>query len=345
MFLNIITFLCTTYFYYTGLKPKLSYEILSNPSQYVDYMKQNYISLAIYFLLIVIVQFFINTYAITSNCGGVMTENLTAAALLTFIPWGLMFGAVIAVLTVFPGLKGAFSDVVGYYYVSKNANDLLTDLLLNKKLDNSLNSNHSNDGKKNGKNIIHKAIPLTEVHPANVKVSSAPPMASAKYMDGGGNPSDSSGDLSSSDSESTGNKGSIGKSDRQRLEDAADAIVKICGNTSILINQIVPSNFANYWNILDPLMKPKYRNNSPEGIGMRVGLFELCVTRDDIGEALWFIYTGVLISSVIQMKIANRGCESDLQTMEQKYQAYKQEEQTEIDAKAKLKETDYTITN
>lgn len=321
MFLNMITFLLTTYFYYTSLKPKLSYEILSDSSKYVDYMKQSYIGLAIYFLLIVVVQFFINTYAITSNCGGVMTENLTAAALLTFIPWTLMFGAVIVVLTVFPGFKGAFSDVVGYYYVSKNANDLLTDLLLNKKLDNAMNGD-------NGKNKTNG-------------VNNSTTNVNTKQTGGNATTSDIS-DVSNSDPEPASTNG---KSNTQRLEDAADAIVKICGNTSILINQIVPSNFAKYWNILDPLMKPKYRNNSPEGIGMRVSLFELCVTRDDIGEALWFIYTGVLICSVIQMKIANRGCESDLQTMEQKYQAYKQEEQAEIDAKSKLNETDYTITN
>ena len=144
---------------------------------------------------------------------------------------------------------------------------------------------------------------------------------------------------------SIGSNGSNEKNNLQRLEDAADAIVKICGNTSILINQIVPSNFAKYWNILDPLMKPKYRNNSPDGIGMRVRLFELCVTRDDIGEALWFIYTGILVCSIIQMKIANRGCESDLQTMEQNYQAYKEQEKEELKAKSKLNETDYTITN
>jgi hypothetical protein len=44
------------------------------------------------------------------------------------------------------------------------------------------------------------------------------------------------------------------------LQDAADAIVKLCGNMSILINQIVPGNFLKYWNILTPLMKPKYEN-------------------------------------------------------------------------------------
>ena len=329
MFLNMITFFLTTYFYYNSLKPKLSYEILTNSSKYVDYMKKYYVGLAIYFLLIVIVQFFINTYAITSNCGGVMTENLSAAAILTFVPWSLMFGAVVLVLTVFPGFKGAFSNVVGYYYVSKKANDLLSTLLLNKNMDKVMNDGNSKTGKGG---TVEKVAPSTN-QPVSINMSG-----------GGGNTLSDVSDLTEPSGISSPN-GLSGKNEKQRLEDAADAIVKICGNTSILINQIVPSNFAQYWNVLDPLMKPKYRNNSPDGIGMRVALFELCTTRDDIGEALWFIYTGIMVCSVIQMKIATRGCESDLQTMEQNYQAYKQEEQAELDAKAKLNETDYTTTN
>jgi len=54
--------------------------------------------------------------------------------------------------------------------------------------------------------------------------------------------------------------GSISK---EQVEEAADTIVKICGNTSVLINQIVPSNFNEYWRILTPLMKEKYQNDGP----------------------------------------------------------------------------------
>ena len=327
MFLNMITFFLTTYFYYNSLKPKLSYEILTNSSKYVEYMKKYYVGLAVYFLLIVIVQFFINTYAITSNCGGVMTENLSAAALLTFIPWGLIFGAVVLVLTIFPGFKGAFSNVVGYYVVSNDANHLLTTLLLNQNMEKAMNNGNSKTGKGG---TIEKVAPSINQQ-ASINMT-------------GGNTSSDISELTDPTGINSPN-GLTGKSETQRLEDAADAIVKICGNTSILINQIVPSNFAKYWNVLDPLMKPKYRNNSPDGIGMRVALFELCSKRDDIGEALWYIYTGILVCSVVQMKIANRGCESDLQTMEQKYQAYKQEEQAELAAKSKIHETEYTTTN
>ncbi len=42
------------------------------------------------------------------------------------------------------------------------------------------------------------------------------------------------------------------------LQNTADAILKICGNTGILVNQITPDNFIDYMKMLQPLMKDKY---------------------------------------------------------------------------------------
>ena len=41
---------------------------------------------------------------------------------------------------------------------------------------------------------------------------------------------------------------------KKELTQAAEAIVKICGNKSILINQINPNNFLQIWDTLKPLM-------------------------------------------------------------------------------------------
>ena len=311
MFLNIITFLLTTYFYYNSMRPSLTYDTVSNPAKYESYMKKYYIGLAGYFFVILIVQFLINTYAITSNCGGVLSENIAAAGLLTFFPWVLIFGAVVLVLTIFPGFKGAFSDVVGYFYVANDANRIITDLLLNQKVEKAIGGNSDSSS-----STIQQPVQQQPVQQQPVQQQTPP------------------------SSQTGGNK-----NERERLEDAADAIIKICGNTSVLINQLVPSNFVKYWQTLNPLMKPKYRDNSPEGLGIRDELFKITVTRDNFGEAMWFVYTGILIASITQMKIANRGCQTNLQAMEDNYQKYKQQEQAEIDAKSKIKETDYTITN
>ena len=179
---------------------------------------------------------------------------------------------------MYPGFKTAFSDVIGYFYVSSSANKVLTDLLVDKDLQDTMNK----------------------------------------------------------DTTSTPEQ-------KKSLQDAADAIIKICGNTSILINQIVPSNFVEYWNILKPLMKPEFQKDTPESQEKKNKLFELVVTRDNVGEAMWFIYTGILVTSIVQLKIATRGCVSSPATMSKNYQQFL-DKQEQADAKQKqATSTVYTL--
>jgi len=278
-YINIVTFILTTVFYYMALKPILSYDDLIDVKKYEAYNKNNYLYLGIYLMLVMLVQFVVNASIISTTCGGSISENIGAAGFLTFIPWTLIFGVIIIILIIYPGFKSAFSDVIGYFYVSSSATKIITELLVNRD--------------------VEKKLTGTET-----------------------------------------------KEEKESLEDAADAIVKICGNTSILINQIVPDNFLNYWKILKPLMKEQYKDdNSPESSDMRKQLFELVVTRDNIGESLWYIYTGILITSIVQLKLTTRGCQSNTATMEKNYSEFLKKEE---EAKAKKAETDstvYTITS
>jgi hypothetical protein len=260
-----------------AIKPTLTYDILTDTEQYKSYTSNNHLYLAVYFLLVIIIQFMINASIITTNCGGSITENMGAAGLLTFIPWTFIFGVIIAILIIYPGFKSAFSDVIGYYYVSSSATKVLTDLLIDKDVQ--------------------------------------------KQMD--------------KDTQLTTEK-------KEALESAADAIIKICGNTSILINQIVPSNFVEYWNILTPLMKDKYRTG--DNTDIRNNLFELVVTRDNIGEALWFIYTGLLLTSIVQLNITTKGCSGSPKTMEQNYQKFVDNETAAKQKQEQATSTTYTLT-
>jgi len=268
---NIFCFLLTTLFYYLFLKPKKTLTKVNSES---------FINLGIYFLLILVTQFTINTSIITSNCGGSVRENIGSAFMFTFFPWTLLFGAMIAILIMYPGFKSAFSDVIGYFYVAHSANKILTDLLINKDVKESLPEN----------------------------------------MD---------------------------EKEKTKMMNAADTIIKICGNTSILINQIVPINFNEYWNELQPLMKPQFQNSDtdPATQKMKTDLFELVVTRDNVGEAMWFIYTGFLITSIVQLKMNTKGCVVSPQQMAKNYQDYL-DEQEKADAAAKLSTSqEYVITN
>jgi len=279
-YLNIVTFLLTTLFYYMALKPRLTYQTLNNQKEFTSFTSNNYIYLAVYILLVIIIQFMVNASIISSTCGGSITENIGSAGIFTFLPWILIFGVLVLVLTIYPGFKSAFSDVIGYYYVSSSANKVLTDLLIDKNIQSKLDSDATMSADK--------------------KVA---------------------------------------------MQSAADAIIKICGNTSILINQIVPDNFNNYWNILKPLMKEQYQSDGPAADSMKSKLFELVVTRDDVGEAMWYMYTGILLTSIVQLKISTKGCASSPKTMEQNYQKFLEQEQQAKTTQEQATGTTYTITN
>ena len=276
-YLNIVTFLLTTLFYYLALKPSLPYTLYKDKAEYKNFISNNYMYLAIYVLLVIVIQFMVNSSIISTNCGGNITENMGAAGVLTFLPWTLIFGVLVLILTIYPGFKSAFSDVIGYYYVSSSANKILTELLIN--------------------NDIEK------------KLTEDPNMTPEK---------------------------------KAALESAADTIIKICGNTAILINQIVPSNFDQYWSILRPIMKEKFQVDGPESDKMQNDLFDLVVTRDNVGEAMWYMYTGLLLTSIVQLKITNRGCTSNPKTMEANYQKFLEQEQKAKEEKEKASAT-YTI--
>lgn len=255
-YLNIVTFLLTTIFYYLALKPSLSLSVYKDKEQYKYHINNNYMYLAIYVVLVILIQFIVNSSIISTSCGGTITENMDTVGMITFFPWLLIFGVLVLVLIIYPGFKSAFSDVIGYYYVSSSASKILKELLLNQDED-----------------IKKKITEDPKMSPENKAV----------------------------------------------LETAADTIIKICGNNSILINQIVPSNFEQYWGILTPLMKDKYKMGGAEADKIKSDLFELVVTRDNIGEAMWYIYTGLLLTSVVQLKITTKGCNSNPKTMDKKF--------------------------
>jgi hypothetical protein len=294
-YLNIVMFLVTTLFYYMALKPTLTYDIISVPETYTSFVSSNYMYLGVYLLLVIMIQFIVNASIITTTCGGSINENMGAAGAFTFIPWLLIFGVIVIVLVIYPGFKSAFSDVIGYYYVSTKANELLVELLASQGVDT----------------------------PPTTPPTTAPTTPTSKGQTGG---------------------------TKEELQKAADLILKICGNTSILINQIVPSNFDSYWKLLNPLKKEKYQMKNGDEISndaqqLKKQLFELVVTRDTIGEALWYIYTGLLLTSIVQLKITSRGCATNPQTMEANYAKFQEQQAVAQQQAASATSTTYTITN
>jgi hypothetical protein len=299
------------------LKPSLKYNQLVNAAEYKQYIQTNNLYLVIYFLLVLVIQFIVNTSTITTKCGGNLSKNIGAAGTLTFIPWFLIFGVVIITILIFPGFKSAFSDVVGYYYISSAANKLLTELLINTSVNNKI------EGVTGGEIIT----PPQEFTYPN---ASAPIMPEESIK----TPAKPQGTIKL-----------VGGATKKELEEAADMIIKICGNTSLLINQMVPTNFVDYWDTLKPLVKDKYRNNEVLLDKKRDELFELVITKDNVGESMWYIYTGLLITSITQLKIASRSCNTDPKEIAKNYQNYLDKQAIANKKQKEATSTVYTLTN
>lgn len=116
---------------------------------------------------------------------------------------------------------------------------------------------------------------------------------------------------------------------KTELTQAAEAIMKICGNKSILINQMNPDNFLQIWNVLKPLMTP----GSFENESIKQNLLDLVVLKDNIGEAFWYIYTAILVSSIVYYNLAKRGCVKSVDEIKSEHNEYikKQEESKKLE--------------
>ena len=259
--LSLSSFIILTFVYCIKLKSRMTFAIFNDDKSLTELKKFEHYSLAGYFALVIISQISLNVMSMYFKCGCNFFDSLINATSLTILPWSLIFGVVIITIMMFPGFKSAFSDVIGYFYISSKANEVLNTMLVDK----------------------------------NIRMDNLQP------------------------------------SEKDKMKDAADLVMKIYGNTSILINQIVPSNFKQLWDQMRILRKPEYQDDTnAKTAALKEQLFGLVVTRENVGEAMWYIYTGILIISLVKMNIETRGCSSNIDVMETKYKQFlsKEDEKT-----------------
>lgn len=83
----------------------------------------------IYYLGVIVTQYFINLSAISNRCG---TTNYYLAFMVTLVPWIFIFGLLNIMLVQFPGWKTPFSNTFGYLIANAaGAKTLLIDHILN----------------------------------------------------------------------------------------------------------------------------------------------------------------------------------------------------------------------
>jgi len=235
--MSFFLFLLITGIYF-GIRGTPDIDTIKN---YGAYEQSKIIITIFYVVVLVAVQYSLSVYEIGKMCEENITDNLGNIFYITVIPWVLVYGIAVIALVMFPGFKTAFSNVLGYWYISEKANYILSALLKN---------------------------------------------------------SDEQQKIAGTGKELTADEAT-----------AVNAIVKICGNTSILINNITPSNFTEYTNTLKPLMKLEYQDESKmKTRDLFSQLLELVVARDNVGEFMWYLYSAILVCSIVQYNIANMEC-------------------------------------
>lgn len=247
-YLSIASFILTTMLYYvipSVGKIAVSIKALSSVEEMETFKQESNVRLAIYLAVVIFTQFIINTTFVINACGGSSVSNYGSAFLLTFLPWIFIFGIMLIILIMYPGFKGAFADIIGYFFVSDKANDALSKILIS----------------DTGTNLLLSGL--------------------------------------------------TNETDKSDLIRAAESIVKMMGNKAIIINQITPLNFSNMWNMMQKLMKPTVFENEE----LKTDLLNIAVMRDNIGEAMWYLYTGILIISYTSFKITSTTCPPDINNL------------------------------
>ena len=82
------------------------------------------------------------------------------------------------------------------------------------------------------------------------------------------------------------------------------------------------------WALLAPLMKPDIFGD----VSVKKRLLDLVMSKDNTGEAMWYVYTAVLVTSIVYYNLATRGCVRDAKTIKANYDKYLAEQSNKNNA-------------
>ena len=100
-----------------------------------------------------------------------------------------------------------------------------------------------------------------------------------------------------------------------------------------------PDNFLDIWKTLKPLMNAGVY----EDTNIQTQLLNLVSLKDNIGEAVWYIYTAILISSIVYYNLATRGCVKSVDQIKADRDTYIQQEEEADKQKELDNSTTYVI--
>ena len=104
-------------------------------------------------------------------------------------------------------------------------------------------------------------------------------------------------------------------------ESMNEALVHIYSDKSLLVNEITTENFDFFWKNMSGTFQPGVVNNED----LKMDLYSFVVLKDTVSKYLWYIFAGILITSVSYNYIINTGCGVSVAEMQKRHEEYEQE--------------------
>ena len=115
---------------------------------------------------------------------------------------------------------------------------------------------------------------------------------------------------------------------------ANEAIQHIYSDPSLLMNEVTPQTYNTFWDRMKPLFKPDADEHKED-------FYKLIELKEIVSEAIWYILTGSLITSISFNYIATANCGIDADEMKKRHDDYEStmEQEASQPVKQKVYET------
>lgn len=97
-----------------------------------------------------------------------------------------------------------------------------------------------------------------------------------------------------------------------------ESLAHIYSDKSLLINEITIDNFEYFWQKMSGIFKSGVKDN----ISLKKQLYNMIRLKTLVAEYIWYLLTGLLVTSVSYNYLVNTGCKTSVNEMKKRHDAY-----------------------
>jgi len=288
-----------------------------------------------YFLLTIIGQFFLNNKLLQAICG----ESQWATSLsITLIPWVLIFGLLLLFLNMFPSWRTPFSNTFGLFVAKMlGVKDLVSKMFDFNKLEDGWVMTQTSTAPKmptspasgvskvtppaSGESKVSPPTSLPKVPTSTTSLSKVPPSPAS----GVSKVPTSTTSLSKVPPSPASGESKVvigGASGRPAPNNKLiDALANIKIDNSIIINEFndTPADDA----LWSALKQGGFLTQNADNL--RPAFQKVIHVKTLVADFVWFVLTGMLVTTVSYNYIVNSGCKTSLAEMKKRHEDYEDE--------------------